>query len=222
MILLTEWIHIFEGWGIIFLILPFYSIIVKSNSIEQNDESRESKFNESHQNDMLNWFLGKIYLAFDFVVWNVLSWDIQNFVHYGKLISYLLLYIHFNPWNELHFRFVKQFKSCRTLFNSSAKCYANDLSETWYSGANDIIVVKQSDGSLKSTLLQLRVGKLTNFWTASKSREGKQGRLFVNGKEVLLHVNIEFILGKSGELMIYDKESKNFSCMLILSDTFEK
>ena len=102
----------------------------------------------------------------------------------------------------------------RTLFNSSAKCYANDLSETWYSGANDIIVVKQSDGSLKSTLLQLRVGKLTNFWTASKSREGKQGRLFVNGKEVLLHVNIEFILGKSGELMIYDKVSKSYSCIL--------
>ena len=102
----------------------------------------------------------------------------------------------------------------RTLFNSSAKCYANDVSETWYSGANDILVVKQSDGSLKSTLLQLRVGKLTNFWTASKSREGKRGRLFVNGKEVLLHVNIEFILGKSGELMIYEKVSKSYSCIL--------
>ena len=45
----------------------------------------------------------------------------------------------------------------RALFDSSAKCYANDLSESWYSGANDILVVKQSDGSLKSTLLQLRV-----------------------------------------------------------------
>ena len=95
-----------------------------------------------------------------------------------------------------------------------AKCYANDSSESWYSGANDILVVKQSDGSLKSTLLHLRVGKLTNIWTALKSREEKRGRLFVNGNEVLVHVNIEFILGKSGELMIYDKVSKSYSCML--------
>ena len=102
----------------------------------------------------------------------------------------------------------------RALLNSSAKCYANDASESWYSGANDVIVVKQSDGSLKATLLQLRVGKLTNFWTSLKSREGKRGRLFVNGKEVLVHAKIEFILGKSGELIIYDKISKSYSCIL--------
>lgn len=57
-------------------------------------------------------------------------------------------------------------------------------------------------------------GKLTNFWTSLQSREGKRGRLFVNGKEVLVHVNIEFILGKSGELMIYDKILQSYSCIL--------
>ena len=102
----------------------------------------------------------------------------------------------------------------RAISDSLAKCYANDDSESWYSGANDILVVKQSDGSLKSTPLQLRVGKLTNFWTTLKSREGKKGRFFVNNNEVLAHDTIEFILGKSGEVMIYNKTTGSISCVL--------
>ena len=54
-----------------------------------------------------------------------------------------------------------------------AKCYGHDLSESLKSGINDIVVVKQSNGTLKSTPFQARVGKLTNMKTLFKSRKGK-------------------------------------------------
>ena len=43
-----------------------------------------------------------------------------------------------------------------------ARGYADDDTEALASGANDIIVVQQRDGTLKSTQVQVQVSKKTN------------------------------------------------------------
>ena len=71
------------------------------------------------------------------------------------------------------------------------------------SGANDVVVVKQPDGSLKSTPFQITVGKMSNHWTFIYSREGKTGNLFVNGVHVLSK-EVTFKIEGEGQVMIYD------------------
>ena len=104
------------------------------------------------------------------------------------------------------------FRKVTDLYISPSECYANDLSESWFSGGNDVVVVRQSDGSLKSTPLQVRVGKLTNIWTKLRSRKGKKGRLVVNDARVWLNT-VDFVLGGSGELLI-EKKGSSPSCLL--------
>ena len=55
-----------------------------------------------------------------------------------------------------------------------------------YLGANDIIVVKQADGSLRATPLHVRVGKFDSFKTFFYSREGKIAHVSVNGVAINL------------------------------------
>ena len=49
----------------------------------------------------------------------------------------------------------------------------DDSGEALASGANDIVVVKQTDGTFQATTLQVKVGKMTNFSTLFHSREGR-------------------------------------------------
>ena len=47
---------------------------------------------------------------------------------------------------------------------SCAKGFAGDESESFASGANDIIVVEQDDGTLKSTILNVQVCNKSYDW----------------------------------------------------------
>ena len=47
---------------------------------------------------------------------------------------------------------------------SCAKGFAGDESESFASGANDIIVVEQVDGTLKSTILNVQVCYKSHHW----------------------------------------------------------
>ena len=86
-----------------------------------------------------------------------------------------------------------------------SKCYGGDLSESLKSGVNDVIVVRQSDGTLKSTPLQARVGKLSGWRTLFKSREGKKAKLYVNNIRSLSEQNL--ILSDSGSVFIHQWRS---------------
>ena len=56
--------------------------------------------------------------------------------------------------------------------------------EALYSGANDVIVVKQDDGILKSSPLHVFVGKFENWETLTQSRENKEAEIHVNGQNI--------------------------------------
>ena len=43
-------------------------------------------------------------------------------------------------------------------------------------GANDVIVVPQSDGTLKSTPFHVQIGKFANWKTVLKSRQGRKSK----------------------------------------------
>lgn len=70
-----------------------------------------------------------------------------------------------------------------------------DHSEALYSGANDLIVVKQEEGHLKSSPLHVMVGKLENWETLSHSRQNKKAEIHVNGQKID-EISVE--LGESG------------------------
>ena len=61
---------------------------------------------------------------------------------------------------------------------------SEDERDALYSGANDVLVVKQDDGSLKSSPLHVFVGKLENWETVFQSRENKEAEIHVNGQKV--------------------------------------
>ena len=86
-----------------------------------------------------------------------------------------------------------------------SKCYGGDLSESLKSGVNDIVIVKQSDDAFKSTPFQARVGKLSNWKTLFKSREGKLAKLYVNNIRALPDVNL--VLSDSGSVFIHRPRS---------------
>ena len=72
---------------------------------------------------------------------------------------------------------------------------SEDHSEALYSGANDLIVVKQEEGHLKSSPLHVMVGKLENWETLSHSRQNKKAEIHVNGQKIN-EISVE--LGESG------------------------
>ena len=76
----------------------------------------------------------------------------------------------------------------------------DDSGEALASGANDIVVVKQSDGSFQATTLQVKIGKMTNFSTLFNSREGRRAKLQVNNILVIPDTTIE--IGDSGDVFI--------------------
>ena len=84
------------------------------------------------------------------------------------------------------------------------ECYLNDDKDSKYSGANDLIVVKQKDGhTLKANPFQLRVGRSDS---KTKERDGVKGKLYVKDKLVTID-NVEFVLNGAGQLMI-QRETK--------------
>jgi len=93
--------------------------------------------------------------------------------------------------------------------NLPDRCYGGDLSESLKSGANDVVIVPQTDGTLKSTPLQVRVGKLSNWRTLFKSRKGKVAKLYINNVRALSESRL--ILSDSGSVFI--KRSRSYpSC----------
>jgi len=76
----------------------------------------------------------------------------------------------------------------------------DDSGEAIASGANDIVVVKQTDGSFQATTLDVKVGKMTNFSTMVHSREGRKVKIQVNNLFVLENTVIE--IGDSGSAFI--------------------
>ena len=80
----------------------------------------------------------------------------------------------------------------------------DDSGEALASGANDIVVVKQTDGSFQATTLQVKVGKMTNISTLFHSREGRKASLQVNNLLVLNDTTIE--IGDSGDAFIVRPE----------------
>merc|ERR1712066_1222043 len=78
-----------------------------------------------------------------------------------------------------------------------ASGYAGDDSESFGSGANDVVVVQQSDGSLKSTAINVQVGKFSNWRTFVNSREGRVVKIFINGRR--MRTTSPLIIGDSGK-----------------------
>ena len=76
----------------------------------------------------------------------------------------------------------------------------DDPGEALASGANDIVVVKQTDGTFQATPLQVIVGKMTNWSTMTHSREGRKAQLQVNNLLVVEDTTIE--IGDSGDAFI--------------------
>ena len=70
----------------------------------------------------------------------------------------------------------------------------NEL-DALYSGANDVIVVKQDDGSLKSSPLHVFVGKFENWETLIQSRHNKEAEIHINGQRI---PGIDIEIGESG------------------------
>ena len=68
--------------------------------------------------------------------------------------------------------------------SSCASGYAGDETESFASGANDVVVVQQSDGSLKSTAINVQIGKFSNWRTFVNSREGRVVKIFINGRRM--------------------------------------
>ena len=95
----------------------------------------------------------------------------------------------------------------RALQSLEPVCYDEDTEDSMFSGANDLVVVEESDGqTLKgATPFQLRIGKKANW-----RRDGKKGFLFVKNKRVTFN-NVEFVLNSVGQLMIQREGTKN-SC----------
>ena len=76
----------------------------------------------------------------------------------------------------------------------------DDSAEALSSGANDIVAVKQADGSFQSTALEVKVGKTTNWKTMFRSREGKKAKIKVNDTFVLENTELEIV--DSGDVFI--------------------
>ena len=91
-----------------------------------------------------------------------------------------------------------------------SKCYGGDSTESLKSGVNDVVIVIQSDGTLKSTPLQARVGKLSNWKTLFKSREGKIAKLYVNNVRALSEAIL--VLSDSGSIFVH-RRRENPSCL---------
>lgn len=59
-----------------------------------------------------------------------------------------------------------------------------DGADALKTGANDILVVEQSDGTLKSTKIEAQVGKFNSFTSFFRSRRGQKVDVFINGQKM--------------------------------------
>ena len=84
--------------------------------------------------------------------------------------------------------------------HSNQTILIDDSTEALSSGANDIVAVKQADGSFQSTALEVKVGKTTNWKTMFRSREGKKAKIKVNDTFVLENTELEIV--DSGDVFI--------------------
>ena len=75
-------------------------------------------------------------------------------------------------------------------------------------GANDIVIVQTDEGQYTSTPINIVIGKLSTKKTIFHSRKNGEGKLFVNGHQVLMETKIR--IGKSG--LVYIKRSFNSIC----------
>lgn len=61
---------------------------------------------------------------------------------------------------------------------------------SYVSGANDVIVVQQSDGSYKSTPFHVQIGKFATWQTFFKSRQGRLVDIEINGVQAPIKMAI--------------------------------
>ena len=62
-----------------------------------------------------------------------------------------------------------------------------DGADALKTGANDILVVAQSDGTLKSTKIEAQVGKFNSFTSFFRSRRGQKVDVFINGQKMVFN-----------------------------------
>ena len=62
-----------------------------------------------------------------------------------------------------------------------------DGSDALKTGANDILVVEQRDGTLKSTKIEAQVGKFNSFTSFFRSRSGKKVDVYINGQKMVFN-----------------------------------
>ena len=80
-------------------------------------------------------------------------------------------------------------------------------SDALKTGANDILVVEQSDGSLKSTKIEAQVGKFNSFTSLFTSRRGKKVDVFINGQKMIF--NQPLIVSGSGKIS-FNRQSNRY------------
>ena len=76
---------------------------------------------------------------------------------------------------------------CQAAVSSSPEdvCYyGDDYYSSIMTGVNDVTVVEQTDGSLKGTQLNGRVGRLNSIWSLFSNVGGKEVQIWVNGRMV--------------------------------------
>ena len=120
------------------------------------------------------WVHSPVYLALGIVITTVLAIAIKQSINFGTENS-----------------------------DKMSESDSGDEREALYSGANDVLVVKQDDGTLKSSPLHVFVGKLENLETFFKSRENKEAEIHVNGQKV---PGIAIEIGESGVAELTDSE----------------
>ena len=72
--------------------------------------------------------------------------------------------------------------------------YASEDAEYLANGANDVVVVEQTDGSLDSTPFHVQIGKFANWRTIIRSRQGRHVDIYING----IRSPVKMTIGDSG------------------------
>jgi len=100
-------------------------------------------------------------------------------------------------------------------------CYfGHGDSESMVSGANDVVVVRQSGGDdlepvFKATQLNVRVGKFANLKTFFRSREGKLAKIFVNNRRLRTSGGVEAHIADSGAVIF---KRRDHACMFTTNE----
>ena len=88
-------------------------------------------------------------------------------------------------------------------------------SEALNSGADDVIVARQADGSFLSTPILVQIGKFHNFWSTVWSREGAEVKIYINGRR--LNTGARLLIEDSGKAC-FDRSQGKF---MVLSDEWQ-